>query len=187
MRLGLARVHTSRVRTVGNEVFVTSPAELRGLEVKDLHRATAVYLEIAYPNGEIPESVRRRLVWDETLDSAAFLSRPPFEKSGLPGAAPAYSLRLGNARYPHMKLQIQPWPTSVGYVLSVNTHDQVLGLERDAPDAAEFRALQAENQRLKERIEQAWDEESLPTFLRYLRDFLNTQSEPPDATPESPA
>ena len=27
----------------------------------------------------------------------------------------------------HMKLQVQPWPNAAGFLLSVNTHDQVLG------------------------------------------------------------
>ena len=36
-------------------------------------------------------------------------------------------------------------------------------------------ALQAENQKLKVAIELAWDEAGLPTFPRYLRDYLVTQ------------
>ncbi len=37
-------------------------------------------------------------------------------------------------------------------------------------------ALQAEDQRLKVAIEQAWDEAGLPTFPRYLRDYLAVQA-----------
>ncbi len=72
-----------------------------------------------------------------------------------------------------MKLQIQPWPNDCGYLLSVNTHDQVLSLNPSSRDAQEFRDLQAENQRLKEAIEKRWDEEGLPTFLRYLRNYID--------------
>ncbi len=36
-------------------------------------------------------------------------------------------------------------------------------------------ALQAENQRLKVAIEQAWDQNELPTFPRYLRNYLAQQ------------
>src|SRR5262249_9104499 len=92
-----------------------------------------------------------------------------------------YALRLGNARYPHMKLQIQPWPNPAGFLLSVNTHDQVLALDPNASDADAFRALQAENQRLKEAIEQAWDEADPPTFLPYLRDY--SENRPGSAPP----
>ena len=61
-------------------------------------------------------------------------------------------------------------------MLSVNAHDQVAGLDVGAADAQAFRELQAENQRLKEAIEQAWDNAGLPTFLRYLREYIQGQS-----------
>ena len=76
-----------------------------------------------------------------------------------------------------MKLQIQPWPNDAGFMLSVNSHDQVSGLDRGAADAQAFRELQAENQRLKEAIEEAWDDGGLPTFLRYLRDYIKSRAE----------
>jgi len=62
-------------------------------------------------------------------------------------------------------------------MLSVNTHDQVSGLDLQAGDGQAFRELQVENQRLKEAIEQAWDAAGLPTFLRYLRDYIKSRSE----------
>jgi hypothetical protein len=40
-----------------------------------------------------------------------------------------------------------------------------------------FRELQAENQRLKESIEQGWDDAGLPTFLRYLREYIQQRGE----------
>ena len=111
--------------------------DLRHLRIDVLRRAIDVYLGIAYPSGESPEAVRRRLVWPPDADASTLLTRPPFERGGEgrdPGA-PIYALRLGNARYPHMKLQIQPWPNPAGFMLSVNTHDQVLALDPDAADA----------------------------------------------------
>ena len=75
-----------------------------------------------------------------------------------------------------MKLQVQPWSNAAGFMLSVNTHDQVAGLDL-AADAEGFRELQRENQRLKELIEQQWDEVGLPTFLRYLRDYIRNRSQ----------
>src|SRR5262249_56025261 len=128
----------------------------------------------AYPEGEPPESVQRRLQWPADVDAAQLLTRPPWERANKPGTGvvAVYALRLGNYHYPHMKLQIQPWPNAAGFLLSVNTHDQVLSLDPNAADAPAFRALQAENQRLKETIEQAWDQAGLPTFLRYLREYI---------------
>ncbi len=74
-----------------------------------------------------------------------------------------------------MKLQIQPWPNDAGFMLSVNTHDQVTGVTLNDGDAQAFRDLQVENQRLKEAIEREWDEAGLPTFLRYLRDYIESR------------
>lgn len=135
-------------------------------------------MALAYPGVEPPEVVRRRLTWDPGLDAESLLARPPFERAGYSktNGAPIYALRLGNLRYPHMKLQIQPWPNHAGFMLSVNTHDQVLSLDPDTSDMPAFRELQAENQRLKEGIEQAWDDAGLPTFLRYLREYIEQRS-----------
>jgi hypothetical protein len=152
---------------------------LGGLRVDLLRRAVDVYLSLAYPNGLIPEPVQRRLVWRDGCDPEALLQAPPFERVGkAPGRpTPIYALRLGNYRYPHMKLQIQPWPNDAGFMLSVNTHDQVAGFELSNVDAEAFRQLQLENQRIKEAIEHAWDENVLPTFLRYLSDYIKNRAE----------
>ncbi len=151
--------------------------ELHGLRLDLLRRAAALYLELAYPAGVIPEVVRRRLAGNEDCSTSELLARPPFERTdAAPGRqTPIYALRLGNHRYPHMKLQIQPWPNDAGFMLSVNTHDQVTGVHLGEGDARAFRELQDENQRLKETIERSWDEAGLPTFLRYLRDYIESR------------
>jgi hypothetical protein len=152
--------------------------ELGGLRLDLLRSATKIYLDLAYPSGSIPEVVKRRMVWREDTPAEDLLAGPPFERAGKgPGrSSPIYALRLGNHRYPHMKLQIQTWPNDAGFMLSVNTHDQVTGLDLGAADAQAFRDLQADNQRLKERIEESWDDAQLPTFLRYLRDYIKSQA-----------
>jgi hypothetical protein len=155
------------------------PEALPQLRLDVLRRAVEVYLAFAYESGVLPDVVRRRLEWDDGVGAGALLERSPFERVGKPGAGTQaiFALRLGNARYPHMKLQIQPWPNAAGFLLSVNTHDQVLSLDPSSPDAPAFRALQAENQRLKEAIEQAWDQAGLPTFLRYLREYIESRGD----------
>jgi hypothetical protein len=159
----------------------SGPDKLGELRLDLLRSAADIYLRLAYPSGEIPEAVRRRLVWPEGVPAEEMITKAPFERAGkVPGhQTPIYALRLGNVRYPHMKLQIQPWPNTAGFMLSVNTHDQVAGLDLGAADAAAFRDLQAENQRLKETIEEAWDGAGLPTFLRYLRDYIESRSQEP--------
>ena len=161
----------------GSNALTSTPvADLRDLPRHDLRQAVEVYLQIAYAGSGPPEPVRRRLDWVQDCDCDTLIQKPPFELASRPGAAPIYALRLGNARYPHMKLQIQPWACPAGYMLSVNTHDQVQGLDPSSPDWETFRSLQDENKRLKEEIEHAWDEAGLPTFLRYLRDYLDAQA-----------
>ena len=151
----------------------TEPHELQGLRIDILRRAVDIYLALAYPTSPPPDVVRR-LDWPEGVDAPTLLSQAPFERAGRSGrrGASISSLRLGNRSYPHMKVQVQPWPNAAGFLLSVNPHDQVLRIEPEAADLPAFRALQAENQRLKETIEQAWDAEGLPTFLWYLRGYL---------------
>jgi hypothetical protein len=151
-----------------------------------LRRAVEIYLSLAYRGSEPPMAVRRRLEWTAGADSEALLTGPPFERVGkTPSDKPIVALRLGNARYPHMKLQIQSWDCPSGYLLSVNTHDHALGVDPTAPDAEAFMALQAENQRLKVEIEQAWSDAGLPTFLAYLRSYLDQHSggSPPPGPP----
>lgn len=151
--------------------------DLHHLRLDLLRQAVGLYLDVAYPGGAVPELVRSRLDWGETGTAGERLARPPFERAGTaPGhQTPIYALRLGNHHYPHMKLQIQPWPNDAGFMLSVNTHDQVTGVHLGEGDARAFRDLQEENQRLKEAIERAWDEAGLPTFLRYLRDYIESR------------
>jgi hypothetical protein len=153
------------------------PGDLHGLRLDLLRRAVEIYLEQAYSAGVVPEAVRRRLSWRTDCAAGDLLNGPPFEQAGMaPGRqTPISALRLGNYRYPHMKLQIQPWPNDAGFMLSVNTHDQVAGIALNEVDARAFRDLQAENQRLKEAIEDAWDRAGLPTFLRYLRDYIESR------------
>lgn len=155
-------------------------ADFRRVKLDELRRAIALYLARAYPDGEPPPAVLRRLNWPESDDVHALLTGPPFERGKKPGpnGTPIMSLRLGNARYPHMKLQVQPWANASGYLLSVNSHDQVQGVPDDAPGLDEFRAVQAMNQDVKERIEADWDAAGFPTFNRYLRDYLKGHVNP---------
>ena len=165
------------------------PTDLRNLRIDALRDAVAIYMGLAYGGVEPPEVVRRRLDWPPGADAATLLDHPPFERSGRSKSTGAsiYALRLGNVRYPHMKLQIQPWPNDAGFMLSVNTHDQVLSLDPKTADLPAFRELQAENQRVKEAIEQAWDDAGLPTFLRYLRDYIDNQNRVDVPAPSTPA
>lgn len=167
-------------------IDASGPQDLSALDLDLLRRAVEIYLGPAYPDGKVPEAVTRRLDWDPDADALTLLGKAPFERATRAGGGgpTIFALRLGNYRYPHMKMQVQPWPTTAGFMLSVNTHDQVFAVDPTSPDAEAFRSLQAENQRIKEAIEQAWDAEGLPVFLRYLREYIQTHPDgvglPPD-------
>ncbi len=152
--------------------------DLSGLRVDLLRHAAQIYVRLAYPSGNLPEVVTRRLTWREDCTAEVLLKGPPFERAGKAAgrSSSIYALRLGNHSYPHMKLQIEAWPNEAGFLLSVNTHDQVTGIDLRAVDAKAFRDLQAENQRLKEAIESEWDNSALPTFLRYLKDYIKNRA-----------
>jgi len=157
------------------------------LRLDVIRQAAELYVKIAYPEGQVPEAVSRRLNWPPDAVPADVLSRPPFERAGrVPGTqTPIYALRLGNVRYPHMKLQIQPWPNEDGLMLSVNTHDQIAGMDLLGSDGPAFKQLQSENQQLKEAIEQAWEAAGLPTFLNYLRSYIEGRTEDSASAPDA--
>jgi hypothetical protein len=152
--------------------------DLRELRIDLLRQAAEIYVRLAYPSGNLPDVVLRRLNWREDCAADVLLKGPPFERAGKAPSrqSPIYALRLGNYSYPHMKLQIEAWPNEAGFLISVNTHDQVTGLDVCAIDVEAFRALQAENKRLKEAIEAEWDQAGLPTFLRYLKDYIKDRA-----------
>jgi hypothetical protein len=169
-------MESNQLRRQPRSDVLTPTPDLCAIKLDDLRTAANLYLARAYPSGQAPDAVRRRLQWPPDVGPEALLAKAPFERASKPGDPPIFALRLGNSRYPHMKLQIQPWPCTAGYMLSVNTHDQVLNLDPNAADIEAFRVLQAENLRLKETIEQDWDHAGLPTFLRYLRDYLESNA-----------
>jgi hypothetical protein len=156
----------------------TRQCDLRGLRVDLLRQAAQIYVRLAYPSGNLPDAVSRRLNWRDDCTADVLMKSPPFERAGKATgrSSPVYALRLGNQSYPHMKLQIEAWPNEAGFLLSVNTHDQVTGVDLCAIDADAFRNLQVENQRLKEAIETEWDKAGLPIFLRYLKDYIKDRA-----------
>jgi hypothetical protein len=157
----------------------SGPVDVDAMRIDVLRRAVEIYLRHAYPAGDRPETVKRRMTWAEGLPPRELFAKPPFERAGKSAGSesPIYALRLGNGRYPHMKLQFQPWNNAEGLMLSVNTHDQVAGLDLVSDDVEAFRTLQAENQRLKEAIEKDWEAEGLPTFLNFLRTYIESRAE----------
>lgn len=87
-----------------------------------------------------------------------------------------YVLRLGNARYPFMKLVLQEHLVEGEYVFEVDTHDTMFELG-DPDEAATFAELKRWNGSVKQSVEKALDEAGLPTAAM-LKGLVDTRPAP---------
>lgn len=86
------------------------------------------------------------------------------KQNGLPkgcGAARCYSLRLGNSKYPFMKLKLAEHLYKDEYFFSVDTHDQMFADQSDP----ELARLKTWNREVKCKIEAGWEGAGLPTTV----------------------
>ena len=147
---------------------------MKGLTTALLDRACRIYLERAYPEGistiPHPNNTYGFLRPDQPLEG---LLVPPLCQplSGRDGSIRGYSLRLGSACHPHLKLQIVSQDQE-GCVFCVDTHDTFV-LDSADPDCPRWNQLQMVNRRLKEHIERAWEDAGLLTFNSLLRRELS--------------
>ncbi len=149
--------------------------KLDDLSSEMLSRAVEVYLASAYPSGEVSEVVRRHASVASSPGGLALLAEERFER--VPAEAEVqeamrFNLRLGNERYPHMKLGIDRVSGSEHFVLMVDTHDKHFAKMVQQTEQAEYKALLDHNVALKRLIERAWTDAGLPTFENYLRGHL---------------
>lgn len=137
-----------------------------------LARACRVFLRYAYPGGEEAVPASRRMFFQCGSD-AVFLTPSVCQVLHHPGGGlRGYSLRLGRAGYPHLKLQMVNCEAHGSWVFSVDTHDRV-PLASGDPDARLWAEIQRSNRELKERIERAWEAEGLLTFNALLRQAVS--------------
>lgn len=125
-----------------------------------LGRALRVYLAVAWPGREEekrpvlpPDASGRDLLpvfTDETQRDPARASR-------------RYVIRLGNLRYPHMKLVLEEYLLPGEFVFTVDTHDEI-DLKPDYPDYDAWQELKRINRDIKAEIERRWREEHVPTY-----------------------
>jgi len=138
--------------------------------VENLRKAIAIYLKAAYPSGVIPPHVRARSqIKGDSI--AEVLAQGHFEKvfsSLAPNRIDRYLLRLGNCRYPHMKLGLVRCSDSEDFVFMVDTHHAHIADSPVVEESAEFQQVIALNNSLKEKIEKEWLEEGLPCILQVL-------------------
>ena len=135
---------------------------LRDVTPAMLRSAAALYLEEAYgglpPRRKVPDlsSVR-------TLGEALLLMEDESRRQAGAHGARRWALRLGNSRYPNMKLVLEEYLLAGEFVFTVDTHDETALLPGD-PDGPAWREIRQWNLALKRRIEARWQAAGLPTY-----------------------
>lgn len=128
-----------------------------------------------------PSAVRARLETLKSTPNESFYDSPVFERQEAPrgadnaprdGLPVRYALRLGNKAYPHMKMMIDRSPDGTGYLLRADTHDAHIQPRPGSRDSGAFAELMKANRLIAEAIESRWEQMSLPTFKKFLRDDL---------------
>lgn len=134
-----------------------------------IREAVDIYAAAAYERKHLPLTVRNRIAFlkehpgaalDEVL-SHEMIERVTSEEDE--GVVDSYRLRLGNERYPHMKLTLRR-VAGDDYRLVVEAHDRHFELESNEPDALRAQHLREYNRKLKEEIESRWREADLPAM-----------------------
>lgn len=154
---------------------------LRNLTWEMLRSAIGEFLRLAYPIDPVPETIQKRITFNESLPLADHLNAPPFEKyhANAPFPCCVYALRLGSAVYPHLKMEIRPFTNQLGFVFWVNTHDQFISRQEACHDMDLWRQVMEKNRDLKQAVERAWAAQGLPTFATALQEESDaTESRP---------
>ena len=134
---------------------------------EQIRRAIDVYLATAF-TGPPPTRLGSTLQTiaaanDNILGCQSFVHTDPPER---------YSLRLGNAFYPHMKLVVEHSPDEAAWLFRVDTHDRHACPKETSKEYAAFCQLMEQNQQVAQSIEAAWEREGVPTFKAFLREDL---------------
>jgi hypothetical protein len=136
-----------------------------------VQKAIGIYLQMAYPDGPLPPSVKSITDKLGGAGSDAF-DRPPFVRENADGAS-RYYLRLGNRGYPHMKLKIETWPGGSQYFFRVDAHDAHVAVPSSHPEFQAIANMCKANREIAEAIEDRWQREGLPTFKGCLAETVS--------------
>ncbi len=135
---------------------------LRDVTGAMLREAAAIYLEEAYgtvaPRRRVPD-----LSGVGRVEEALPLMDDEGRRHGDGLRARRWVLRLGNSRYPNMKLSLEEYLLADEFVFAVDTHDASIVLPGD-PDEPAWREIRRWNLALKRRIEERWRKAGLPTY-----------------------
>ncbi len=133
-----------------------------------LRRSLDAYVAAAYSAAPLPLTVKSRLGFilefpgESLADLLAkdFIERTPADAET--ASVEAYGVRLGNDKYPHMKLVLRR-ASDDDWRFAVDCHDEAFEVESTAPDKLRAQELKEYNHALREKIESLWREADLPT------------------------
>jgi CheY-like chemotaxis protein len=125
-------------------------------------KALALYLERAYVGMQPPPKARIDVSKLKThADVLALFALEPRPNPGCESSH-HYVLRLGNSRYPHMKMALMEFLEPGEWMWAVDTHDRC-PIAPDSPDFAKWQELRLHNLRVKAEVEAAWRKHGIPT------------------------
>ena len=131
---------------------------ITGIDLPTMERAIRTYLELAWKDdadAKMPPIDFSSPTLDEVLQS--------WTADRGAGRMRRYTLRLGNYRYPFMKLVFQELLIRGRFFFAVDTHDE-MDLKDSFADYEQWLEVKRFNARLKEAVERAWQEREVPTF-----------------------
>jgi hypothetical protein len=137
-----------------------------------LQQAIQIYLQNAYPAGNVPEASAKRIEPIRALPPKSPVPDALLEKDATTNAM---VIRLGQPFYPHMKIAIDHAPGCDEWLLRVDAHDRHLHAPPGSPDEKWLQQVRTSNQALVEKIEAAWTAAGLPTFKEFLRKRLEAR------------
>ncbi len=131
-----------------------------------LAKAVETYLAVAWGD----DTSRRRPHFDFSACTTAEEVLSHFTDERRQGKMRRWTLRLGNRRYPFMKLVFQELLVRDDFFFAVDTHDD-LELHGAMDDFDTWLTLRRQNAELKLDIERAWQREGVPTFANVVAEM----------------
>jgi CheY-like chemotaxis protein len=139
---------------------------LEETDVAMVTKAIDIYLDVAW--GGRPPALASMVDFSQasTIDEA--LER--FTDERKVGKLRKYALRLGNSRYPNMKLVFQELLVRDKFFFAVDTHDDVF-MDSSWADFDQWIELKRGNAEIKEAVERAWQQAGVPTFASVVQEI----------------
>lgn len=139
-------------------------------------KAINVYLDIAYPNGVKEYNFCYKII--KSLNEALTLKElmPVFEEQiismDINFEIRRYIVRLGSEKYPFIKLVLQEAEAAGDFGFYVDRHTEYLALASSSKSFDEEKKIKEYTRGLKQKIEEAYDKQGIPTFKQIIKEFI---------------